>query len=254
VRASVRASGGSWVEESADLDVYAGVSTVLGRHRRPSDVVGDLMDVLAGEARIVVCDLEGLAAGAAVVGMFAPVSGYLTAWPGTAVVARVPAPRMRGRLRFDEHQDRLLVRSSWIAGVVEADQMLPPVQHRRLRLAPLATGVRDARAFAAQALQDWRLPHLVDPAALVVSELVTNSILHAATTVCVSLNRADGDIRVAVSDESDDLPASHRAGHPADDSLCGRGLLLVQALSRDWGVFPSRSQGKTVWSVLGSSR
>jgi anti-sigma regulatory factor (Ser/Thr protein kinase) len=244
---------GPSVDGLTERDAYAGVSTVLGRNRRPSDVIGEVMDALAGETRIVVCDLEGLLAGRGVTGMFAPVSGYLAAWPGTALVARAPDPRMRGRLRFDGHMDRLLIRRSWVAGVVEADALLPPVQHRRLRLAPRRTVVREARQFAAETLRDWRLTRQLDPAVLVVSELVTNAVLHAATTLRVALSNADGCVRVAVSDHDDLAPEARDAQSSARDGMNGRGLLLVQAVSRSWGVFPSRVPGKTVWSVLDGS-
>lgn len=244
---------GSSVHELLEADVYAGARTVLGRGRRRSDVVGEVMGLLAGETRIVVCDLGGLAEGTAVTRMFAPVSEYLAAWPGAALVARVPDPLMRDRLRLDEHPQRLLVTESWVDGVVEAEGALPPVQHRLLRLGPSQAGVREARAFAARTLHDWQLTPLVDSTMLVVSELVTNSILHAATMLRLMLSSADGCVRVAVSDHDDVAPISCTGEHPAWDSLTGRGLMLVEAMSRSWGVLPSSSPGKTVWSVLDGS-
>ncbi len=37
---------------------------------------------------------------------------------------------------------------------------------------------------------------------------------------------------------------------PLEDPLLDRGLLVVRALTRCWGVFPSRTHGKTVWAVM----
>jgi hypothetical protein len=241
---------GSSVGELARLDVRVGVSTVLGRNRPPGDVIGEVMDVLAGEPRIVVCDLDGIAGRTAVTGMFDPVEEYLAVWPGAALVVRVPDARTRGCLRLATSPERLLVRRSWVAGAVEADGLLPLAQHRRVRLRPWHTGVREARAFTAWTLQDWGLEHLADTSVLVVSELVTNSVLHAVTPVRLTLSSADGCVRVAVRDGDDTEPAPSDPDPAPDDSLSGRGLMLVDAVSRSWGVFPSQAPGKTVWAVL----
>ena len=244
---------GPSVQGLVEADVYAGVRTVLGRGRRRGEVVGEVMELLAGETRIVVCDLDGLADDTVATAMFAPVTGCLAAWPGAALVIKVRDPDVRHRLRFDEHPQRLVVRESWVSGVAEAESLLPPAQHRGLRLAPWQAGVREARTFAADTLRDWELSQLVDPTKLVVSELVTNSILHAATTLRLVLSSADGCVRVAVSDHENVAPDSGPGDHPRWDSVTGRGLMLVEAMSRSWGVLPSRSPGKTVWSVLDGS-
>jgi anti-sigma regulatory factor (Ser/Thr protein kinase) len=84
--------------------------------------------------------------------------------------------------------------------------------------------------------------------ATIVSELVTNAILHARTAFVVSVTTRGESIRVEVSDESTDLPVKRSYG---ELSVTGRGLHVVEAFADDWGIAP-RSAGKTVWVELDS--
>lgn len=82
--------------------------------------------------------------------------------------------------------------------------------------------------------------------ATVVSELVTNAILHARTPFSVRVSRTGGSIRVAVSDESNELPMRR----PYDVAeVTGRGLYIVEKLADSWGV-SKLPKGKTVWFEL----
>ncbi len=78
---------------------------------------------------------------------------------------------------------------------------------------------------------------------LCLSEVVTNAILHAGTSIVVYAAQVDGVVRVEVSDGSV-LPPSRREVDP--DSPTGRGLLLLDTLATAWGV-DVRPDGKTVW-------
>ena len=79
--------------------------------------------------------------------------------------------------------------------------------------------------------------------ATVVSEVVTNAILHARTPFVVSVDAREDAIRVAVTDESSELPAPRRYGSAQPT---GRGLHIVDAIADRWGVAPA-PRGKTVW-------
>ncbi|MBV9416557.1 MAG: MEDS domain-containing protein [Solirubrobacterales bacterium] len=105
-----------------------------------------------------------------------------------------------------------------------------------------------ARHFVASLLE--RRPYgaraPVDDAQLVVSELATNSVVHAGTPFSVSV-RCDGTaIRIAVHDRSPREPIVRAAGPTARS---GRGLRLVAAVARNWGV-ETAPDGKTVWAEL----
>jgi anti-sigma regulatory factor (Ser/Thr protein kinase) len=91
----------------------------------------------------------------------------------------------------------------------------------------------------------------VGDAALVVSELLSNAIRHAApppgSQVRVTWTLSDGALRIAVSDAgAGSLPRLTRATLSAPG---GRGLGIVESLSSQWGV--RRDDGETtVWAVL----
>ena len=88
---------------------------------------------------------------------------------------------------------------------------------------------------------------MVFVAELLISEVVTNAVLHAQSPVEVVLSDPGGALHVEVIDESDMLPVLVEPVHSIDDH--GRGLLLVRDLSEQWGVVENDS-GKTVWFSL----
>ncbi|MER6570154.1 ATP-binding protein [Streptomyces sp. NPDC001093] len=109
--------------------------------------------------------------------------------------------------------------------------------------------VRTARAAVRGQLHGWHLDCLADLAALLVSELVTNSLRHATGPIGVRLVRPaglDDALRVEVSDPLPDPPRERVA---RDEDEGGRGLQLVAGSSRRWGTRPGAS-GKTVWFEL----
>ncbi len=77
----------------------------------------------------------------------------------------------------------------------------------------------------------------------VVSEVVTNAILHARTPFVVRVTPGEKALRVAVSDRSSVFPSKR-----SYDSLqpTGRGIQIIEAIADRWGVTPDPS-GKTVW-------
>ena len=81
---------------------------------------------------------------------------------------------------------------------------------------------------------------------VVVSELVTNSVLHAGTPSEVVVVVDDRCVRVEVRDADPTLPTMRQ---PSPDTVTGRGLLLVDALTDRWGSSPA-GPGKVVWFEL----
>jgi len=234
-------------------DPHTGVAVIVGRHRLPSDVIGELMDDLAfDDVRIIVCDLNEMAASPRTMGeVFAPVTDYLAAWPGTLVVACAADPLRHGQLLSAAIPGRLLVHRFIEDGVSEARVLTEPLEQAATHLAPLADAAAKGREFARRALRDWRLVDLTWPASLITSELVTNSMLHSASVVDLRLSHVSTLLRIAVHDHGGGVPAV-RATTEAEamTSMNGRGLQLIEALSQVWGVFPTRPRGKTVWALL----
>lgn len=136
---------------------------------------------------------------------------------------------------------------------------------------------RAARRFAGQTAQAWSLGDPDGAISLLVSELVTNAVLHARTPLEITIGVAAGALEIAVSDHDRRLPVTRAARRDlvadllqleqsggADDAeprhpslhvgeagsvLAGRGLLLVDALSDEWGVC-ELADGKAVWARI----
>lgn len=90
---------------------------------------------------------------------------------------------------------------------------------------------------------------MVEATLLLVSELVTNAVLHARSSVSVEVKHLRRGVRVEVTDMSPLppvlLPRSDTAGG-------GRGMALVDAVSTRWGV-TAIPNGKTVWFEVDSA-
>lgn len=116
----------------------------------------------------------------------------------------------------------------------------------RLALEPEPSSARMARSFVAEVLANSPAVECADTARLLVSELVTNALLHAHTHVEVVVRVDAATVRVEVHDAGERLP--YLLAEPGD-TLAGRGLHIVQSLAADWGADP-REDGKAVWFEL----
>jgi anti-sigma regulatory factor (Ser/Thr protein kinase) len=106
-----------------------------------------------------------------------------------------------------------------------------------------------ARRWAAECLRAQlgdgpSAPAVIDDAVLCVSELVTNAVAAGCSQLSVELRVGERDFRVVVVDDAPGDPVPRQA-NPGDRS--GRGLRLVDAMSRRWGVDPSDGR-KAVWA------
>ncbi|WP_329390514.1 ATP-binding protein [Streptomyces sp. NBC_01351] len=88
-------------------------------------------------------------------------------------------------------------------------------------------------------------------AELLITELVTNALVHTDQGAEVSASLAAGRLRVEVRDYANRRPRPRTYVPTADDGTHGRGLMLVQALADQWGVdAPDLGRGKVVWFEL----
>ena len=103
-----------------------------------------------------------------------------------------------------------------------------------------------ARRFTRAALGRHGIdPEIIDTATLLVSELATNAVVHATSTIRLRIGVGE-EIRVEVRDASDDAPVIADAG---PDRESGRGLAIVTTLADSWDWSP-RPTGKVVWFEL----
>lgn len=100
-----------------------------------------------------------------------------------------------------------------------------------------------ARRFVAAALERWDCEEALDVVLLLLTELVTNAVVHAGARPNVAVILLPHALRVEVADSDPSGPKQRVAG---DDEESGRGLLLLDELSTRWGV-DTTDEGKTVW-------
>ena len=103
--------------------------------------------------------------------------------------------------------------------------------------------VAGARAFVRAALERWREHELVDTVTLLLSELVTNAVVHAAAAPSVAVHLLPDRVHVEVADDDTTRLEAHEAPLSAES---GRGLALVEGLSHPWGQV-ALPGGKIVW-------
>lgn len=116
----------------------------------------------------------------------------------------------------------------------------------RLALDPVPGSAAAARQFVENTLSGWGCDDFVDASRLLVSELVTNGVLHARTALTLVLRLRRGGVRIEVHDGSPGAPTVRDYG---DDAMTGRGLSLVAELAARWGVARA-GDGKAVWFEL----
>ena len=115
-----------------------------------------------------------------------------------------------------------------------------------VELAPEPASATQARSLTREQLASICPPDTLDTIALLVTELVTNAILHARTPVQLQIETRSDRVRLSVQDASNRQPELRSF---ASDAVAGRGLALVEALASSWGVEATPS-GKVVWCEI----
>jgi anti-sigma regulatory factor (Ser/Thr protein kinase) len=145
------------------------------------------------------------------------------------------------------------------SGVGTASSPWPLQTHLPLGAQPFA--VSCARGHVRSVCLEWGLPDLADTAELLVSELMTNAVraserlriradLAVVPVVGLWLVSDKSSLVIHVWDGNDDMPVRRDA---AIDEESGRGLMLVESLSSDWGAYRTAT-GKVVWVMVGPMR
>lgn len=121
---------------------------------------------------------------------------------------------------------------------------IPDWSHETV-LAAEPVSASKARDFVCQHLVAHDLLYLVEAVRLVASELATNAMLHARTPFIVTLSELDGVVLLDIRDGSVSVPVRTR---PQVEARGGRGTVLVELLSHEWGAGTDGSGSKSVWA------
>jgi hypothetical protein len=120
--------------------------------------------------------------------------------------------------------------------------------HVSVQMLPDVRSVAVARDFIATTCTSNGIPaDIAATAALLVSELVTNVVVHARTDIAMQIRPDAQRLRVEVADR--DAAGQVRLLAPDPSAPRGRGVHMVSVLAVDWGVI-AQPTGKTVWFEL----
>jgi anti-sigma regulatory factor (Ser/Thr protein kinase) len=120
------------------------------------------------------------------------------------------------------------------------------MREAELALPAAPSSVPEARRFVGTTLAGTPADGLSGDARLLVSELVTNVLLHARSPLQVLVRLSESIVRVEVRDGLPRMPVLLPIG---EDGMAGRGLQIVDQLADGWGAEP-RDDGKIVWFEL----
>ncbi|GAB2872083.1 SpoIIE family protein phosphatase [Streptomyces deserti] len=190
--------------------------------------------------------------------------------PGTVVALTTDGLVESARADIDEGVDRLvrqlsaadpahlgLVADALLGNAPRSDDVaLLLLRYDGMALRPLRESwtvwrvpqaVGHARRFTRRTLRSWGVTKGLDPVLLVVSELVTNALVHTDGQVRLDITLINDRLRIAVADTSPRSPVKPTS--IGWEATGGRGILLVEAVSAAWGTVPA-SGGKQVWAEL----
>ena len=205
-----------------------------------------LLDLLASQPDAVIVDVSALrVADPAAVGALGDVARETADWPGAPlVVCGADDDGVWRAAGLPVWPDLAAATAALGAPDVAAQRMSTDLE-------PVIGAARRSRELITEACARWDCPELAGPACIVLTEMVNNVVAHARTPMTVLLARQGDAMSVAVRDASRTAPRF--GGLPAPTAYGGRGLVLIDSVSRRWGTL-ELGDGKVVWAVLGSDR
>lgn len=226
-----------------------GVSVVSNAVVPGIDDGASLLEALALEPSAVVYDLaDGRGRARELSTTFDAVDAYLSLWSGTPLLVHVPDESRAAELRAHPLARRVTIWPT-LPRALAAAQRHRALDRSTVDLDPVLSAPRAARDLIDRTLAGWHAPQFANDAKLVLTEMVTNAVVHAGTamTVSISRHRRTQAVRVAVRDLSS-APAV--LDSRPDPMMPGaRGLWIVGGIAQGWDSIPL-SRGKIVWAVL----
>jgi anti-sigma regulatory factor (Ser/Thr protein kinase)/anti-anti-sigma regulatory factor len=210
-------------------------------------LVGELSALLRERGDVVV-DLSGVAlTHSGAVYAFAEAASRAGEWPAVRLAVAGPDPTMASLLVSSRVAQRVPVHPDVATAAAHLDER-PQLVRSWWHFEVDARAPGQARGHVRRVCSRWTVDEEAREAAeIVVTELVTNAVEHAASPSVVEVERRAHTFRLTVRDfDVAPLPAAHL---PDPSSPRGRGLAMVAAVASTWGVEPHRD-GKTVWAEL----
>jgi anti-sigma regulatory factor (Ser/Thr protein kinase) len=200
----------------------------------------------------VVADLDNLlVTDRAALAVFPAVPRHLRHGPTVALVVSAAPTTVTGRVARRVLGHALAVYPSREVALAAALAGQAGMKRIRVRLSADPRSAGTARRLVADACASWGLADLADAALLVVSELVSNAVVHAGTDFDLTATVRGAYLHLAVRDGSPvppRMPAPAGSGRPAL-TTGGRGLYLVESCTAGWGTTVA-GDGKIVWATL----
>ncbi|MFC0533999.1 ATP-binding protein [Phytohabitans kaempferiae] len=206
-----------------------------------------LLKSLAEQPFAVLVDVAGMAVDEDMsLTVFMAAARHAAAWPAAPIILCSASPEARAALcRVGADRHVTLCADLDQGRAVAARRELPEQVRDQLSASP--TSVPAARRMVTALCERWELSGVVSPARLVISELVANAVRHAGTSVELTITRSRRHLHLAVRDYHRQRSPVRRP--PAESEPDRRGLLLVEAVSANWGctLLPD---GKVTWASL----
>jgi anti-sigma regulatory factor (Ser/Thr protein kinase) len=120
-----------------------------------------------------------------------------------------------------------------------------PDEHRLVEtFEPSTTEVGRARHLVRSQMEGWGMETDAPEVELIVSELVSNAVVHGQGRICLCLRQSDDHVEVDVRDEG----RGHRPHLRASSGIGGWGLRIVNRLADRWGT-RTDATGTSVWAT-----
>lgn len=200
------------------------------------------------EPAAIVVDLASMrAAIASLLTVFPTVCDRISDWPGVPLVLAAAQKPLRTLLDFSA-VPRFVPTYRSVRKALEGLDAAPRPRRCQVQLSCDPASARLARRLVEQVCNEWGIPATVTDAAVVVaSELTDNMVYHARSDGWLRLELRRNMLTVAVADAD---PRPPRLRVPGLGAVGGRGLVLVDKLSRTWGTAARLPDGKVVWAVI----
>lgn len=206
-----------------------------------------LLKSAADEPTAIVVDLARMhATTRSLLAVFPTVLDRISNWPGVTLVLAAAGQPLRALLDSST-VSRFVSTYRSVPEALESLNAAPRRRRREVQLPCDPASARLARRLVTQTCQEWDIPEMAADAMVVASELVDNMVQHARSEGRLRLDLRRNRLTVAVTDADPGLPQLRVPGLRAAG---GRGLVLVDKLSRNWGTAAQHGGGKVVWAVL----